>query len=71
MMMTDYAAAPSSRSGWLAPLIALRDAFSRYRVFARTQAELNALSARELDDLGISRSMITRLAYEAAYGKAA
>lgn len=44
-------------------------ALARRRVYARTHAELSALSTRELDDLGITRSMITRLAYEAAYGK--
>ncbi|MFN3954749.1 MAG: DUF1127 domain-containing protein [Pararhodobacter sp.] len=48
---------------------ALRDAWNRYRVYQRTLAELSALSTRELNDLGISRSMITRLAHEAAYGK--
>lgn len=44
-------------------------AYDRWRVYRRTQAELNALSTRELSDLGINRSMITRLAYEAAYGR--
>jgi uncharacterized protein YjiS (DUF1127 family) len=47
----------------------LVDAFARRRVYNRTYAELNALSTRELDDLGISRSMISRLAYEAAFQK--
>jgi uncharacterized protein YjiS (DUF1127 family) len=45
----------------------IADAFARRRVYNRTYAELNALSTRELDDLGISRSMISRLAYEAAF----
>jgi len=45
----------------------LSEAFVRRRVYNRTYAELNALSTRELDDLGISRSMISRLAYEAAF----
>ncbi|MCL1628882.1 DUF1127 domain-containing protein [Roseibaca sp. V10] len=45
----------------------LSEAFARRRVYNRTYAELNALSTRELDDLGISRSMISRLAYEAAF----
>lgn len=48
---------------------ALVDAWSRYRVFRATHDELSSLSTRELHDMGISRSMITRLAYEAAYGK--
>lgn len=45
----------------------IADAFARRRVYNRTYAELNALTTRELDDLGISRSMISRLAYEAAF----
>jgi uncharacterized protein YjiS (DUF1127 family) len=47
----------------------IADALARRRVYKRTYAELAALSTRELDDLGINRSMISRLAYEAAYGK--
>ncbi|MBN8290521.1 DUF1127 domain-containing protein [Rhodobacter sp. NTK016B] len=69
-----YATANTTRStGFLAPISdafgALRTAWARSRVYVRTYNELNALSTRELADLGISRSMITRLAYEAAYGK--
>lgn len=44
----------------------LRATFARRRVYNRTYAELSALTTRELDDLGISRSMISRLAQEAA-----
>lgn len=55
------------------PLQALRDAivarWHRRRAYARTYAELNALSGRELADLGIDRTMIAQLAREAAYGK--
>lgn len=43
--------------------------FAQYRTFRRTKSELNALTDRELSDLGISRSMITSIAMEAAYGK--
>lgn len=39
----------------------------RARVFRTTRDELNALTGRELADLGISRSEIKRIAYEAAY----
>lgn len=46
-----------------------REARQRNRVFRHTLKELNALTNRELADLGISRSMITRVAQEAAYGK--
>lgn len=47
----------------------LREAAERRRVYTRTIRELRGLSARELADLGIHRSMITRVAREAAYGK--
>lgn len=39
----------------------------RARIYRTTRDELNALSGRELADLGISRSEIKRIAYEAAY----
>lgn len=54
----------ASHSGLLGRLT---DAFARRRVYNRTYAELSALTTRELDDLGISRAMISRLAYEAAF----
>ena len=44
-------------------------ALHRRRVYNQTVAELRALSTRELNDLGIARTMITRIALEAAYGK--
>lgn len=47
----------------------ISEALAKRRVYKQTHAELSALSTRELDDLGINRSMISRLAYEAAYGK--
>jgi uncharacterized protein YjiS (DUF1127 family) len=48
---------------------ALDDARARRKVYRQTVAELRSLSGRELDDLGIHRSTITRVAFEAAYGK--
>lgn len=47
----------------------VREAFERRRTYRRTLAELRSLSNRDLADLGIHRSMITRVALEAAYGK--
>lgn len=47
----------------------LREAARRRAVYRQTLRELNALSTRELADLGIHRAMITRIAMEAAYGK--
>ncbi|MGR3615357.1 MAG: DUF1127 domain-containing protein [Paracoccaceae bacterium] len=68
-MMTDtgaqrgaFFAAPLT---WVA---SLGDRFSRYRMYRKTLDELTALSARELDDLGLNRSMLKRVALEAAYG---
>jgi uncharacterized protein YjiS (DUF1127 family) len=44
-------------------------AVQQRRTYARTVAELNALTDRELTDLGISRLSIPDIAHEAAYGK--
>lgn len=46
----------------------IRVAFERRAVFARTVRELNALTDRELADLGISRFSIRDVAAQAAYG---
>ncbi|MBF9034490.1 DUF1127 domain-containing protein [Rhodobacterales bacterium HKCCE2091] len=48
---------------------AFRETLEAHRVFRQTFNELNALSDRELADLGIARSMISRIAYDAAYGE--
>ncbi|MDP1668452.1 DUF1127 domain-containing protein [Phaeovulum sp.] len=58
--LADRAAALFARLG---------EARQRRKVFRQTLRELGALSSRELTDLGIPRSMITRVAIEAAYGK--
>ena len=50
-------------------LAGLGEARQRRKVYRQTLRELNVLSTRELTDLGIHRSMITRVALEAAYGK--
>ncbi|MCV2868984.1 DUF1127 domain-containing protein [Defluviimonas sp. WL0002] len=47
----------------------LQDARGRHKVYRQTVKELSALTERELLDLGISPSMITSIAMEAAYGK--
>lgn len=43
-------------------------AFADYREYSRTYNELNALSDRELTDLGISRVSVRDVAYDAVYG---
>ena len=45
----------------------LMNRLSRYRMYRRTLNELSALSDRELADLGLSRSGLRRMAYQAAY----
>jgi len=50
-------------------IAALAEGRQRRKVYRQTMRELSALSSRELTDLGIHRSMITRVALEAAYGK--
>lgn len=47
----------------------IKEALRRRKVFNQTYRELSALSTRDLDDLGINRSMITRMAMEAAARK--
>lgn len=44
---------------------------ARAAVYRQTLRELNALTNRDLEDLGINRSMIRTIANEAAYGKTA
>jgi uncharacterized protein YjiS (DUF1127 family) len=62
-----------ARKGLLDRLAQVKDsalaAIQTRRVYARTVAELNALTDRELSDLGISRLGIAEIAREAAYGK--
>lgn len=70
-MTTAKMTARAERSLWTSAVSEMLEAWQRYRVFRRTYDELNALTTRDLTDLGISRSMITRLAHEAAYGKKA
>ena len=45
------------------------EASAKRAVFRKTIHELDALSNRDLADLGIHRSTIKAVAYEAAYGK--
>ncbi len=62
-----------ARKGIMDRLLVLRDAavtaLQQRRIYARTVAELNGLSDRELADLGISRMSIPDISHEAAYGK--
>lgn len=50
-----------------AALDTIRTRFERRRVYKRTLTELQSLSSRELADLGLNRSSLNRVAYQAAY----
>ncbi|MDO5658669.1 MAG: DUF1127 domain-containing protein [Paracoccus sp. (in: a-proteobacteria)] len=60
--------AKSAASG-LGLVARIRDNMARRALYRRTVSELRNLSDRELNDLGLSRSMITRVAHEAAWGE--
>ncbi|GFE63541.1 DUF1127 domain-containing protein [Litoreibacter roseus] len=45
----------------------LKQRYAQYRLYRQTLNELSALTDRELNDLGLSRSILRRIAYEAAY----
>ena len=47
----------------------LVEAWRAHRVYRETLAELQGLSLRELNDLGLNPSMLRSIALEAAYGK--
>ncbi|MFG5381903.1 DUF1127 domain-containing protein [Yoonia sp. R2-816] len=49
--------------------IRLAENAAKRKTYRTTVAELEALSSRDLADLGMSRSMIKSIALEAAYGK--
>lgn len=62
-----------SRRGFFDRFSGVKDsvltAIRQRRIYERTVAELNGLTDRELNDLGISRFSIPELARESAYGK--
>jgi len=47
----------------------LTNAYTTWRLYRRTLSELQGLSMRELNDLGLNAGSIRSAAYEAAYGK--
>lgn len=66
----DIRSIDAGLSGRIAALFAaLSEGYQRRKVYRQTVRELRALSTRELADLGLHASMITRIAMEAAYGK--
>jgi uncharacterized protein YjiS (DUF1127 family) len=66
MNMAYANATQTAAPGLMARMIA---AMAARKVYRTTVTELQSLDNRDLADLGISRSMIRAIAYEAAYGK--
>ena len=67
---TDIRIAQGGFGEWVRQSVELaRHQLARRKLYKTTVRELRALSGRELADLGINRSMIRRLALEAAYGE--
>ncbi|MGR3722933.1 DUF1127 domain-containing protein [Abyssibius alkaniclasticus] len=58
--------APNAIRGWFATL---SQRFADNRLYARTLRELESLGDRELADLGLSRSSLRDVAYQAVYSK--
>ncbi|MEM9240866.1 MAG: DUF1127 domain-containing protein [Pseudomonadota bacterium] len=57
-----------ARSGVFAVFADLHQRYTRHRAFRDTFVEMNALSDRELADLGLHRSMLKGIAWQAVYG---
>ena len=63
---TQVALKGTAAFGFAALIETAKTRFARYRMYRRTVNELSALSDRDLADLGLQRSMIRRLAMQAA-----
>ena len=68
-LTTNANAHPGFLAATLQLVNALTSRFAQYRIYSATLSELQALNARELDDLVLARSEIKRTAMECAYGK--
>ena len=56
-----------SLGSWLERRVdSIRETMRRRRVYEQTYSELMALSQRELDDIGIGRGDISRIAHDTA-----
>jgi uncharacterized protein YjiS (DUF1127 family) len=68
LALTRLQTVTSVADGAVALFRDLIDAMAKRRAFERTRDELSQLSDRELDDLGMSRWDIDRVARESVYG---
>lgn len=60
--------APAAAGSGLGLLDRVREGFGSYRLYRRTIGELNALTDRELGDIGVTRVAIRDLARASVYG---
>lgn len=66
--MGTYTLARPAHGGWLRTwLLAGRTRLVRYWLYRKTLSELSRLDTDQLDDLGLSRSMLKRVARQAVY----
>jgi hypothetical protein len=74
MSITTNTFAPAKLGALLSAMIsdqlaALREARAQKAVFFTVRAQLNGMSDRDLEDIGINRLLIDDVAREAAFGK--
>jgi uncharacterized protein YjiS (DUF1127 family) len=67
--MAHYTMADRALAGPVEWIEGIRDAWHRRRVYTAVLDELQSLTDRELEDVGIARFAIRDVAREAAYGK--
>ncbi|CUK10253.1 DUF1127 domain-containing protein [Shimia thalassica] len=68
-LVSEYSSAKNGSADRMVAMFAgLGERFRKARLYNQTYRELNNLSTAELKDLGLHRSMIRRMAYQAAYG---
>lgn len=71
VVLHDIHSGPQSRASLFARVAGVfarvQQARARRAIYRQTLRELDALSNRDLADLGLSRGMIQSVAYEAAY----
>ncbi|SEP23079.1 Uncharacterized conserved protein YjiS, DUF1127 family [Salinihabitans flavidus] len=67
-LATQHSFARTGLGAWMAATVAaVTDTLRKRHAFRKTVTELSALSDRELADLGLNRSAIRSVAYQAAY----
>ncbi|MDA8586472.1 DUF1127 domain-containing protein [Rhodobacteraceae bacterium] len=66
--MNEVTVSPTGQTGRLTEFFrGLARRHGQYRVYRQTLSELQNLSSRELADLGLHRSVLRSVAYQAAY----